>query len=73
MFLQREDPLIPVIYEQMNSFLIKLASKFLPVSAIKAVNGDFFSLAYREKDDQLSGELVFIIMHVQSRLYIYLF
>ena len=56
MFLQREDPLIAVIYEQMNSFLTKLASKFVPVAAIKAANGDFSSLNYREKEDQLQGE-----------------
>ena len=40
-FLQREDPLIPIICEQMDSFLTKLASKFVPVCAITAANGDF--------------------------------
>ena len=55
LFLQREDPLIPIIYEQMNSFLTKLASKFLPISAIKAADGNFFTLKYKEREDQNPG------------------
>ena len=54
-FLQREDPLIPVISNQIESFLTKLASKFLPVSAIKAVTEDFTRLKYNEVIDQLPG------------------
>jgi len=46
MFLQREDPLLPVLCQQMDSFLSKLASKFLPPSTIKA-NRDFSTLNYR--------------------------
>ncbi len=34
MFLQREDPIIPVVHEQTTSFLRKLGSKFLTVAAI---------------------------------------
>ncbi len=60
MFLQREDPLIPVIFEQMNSFLTKLASKFLPIAAIRAVDEDFFTLKYKERSDQLPGEDIII-------------
>ena len=55
MFLQREDPLIPVLYDQMVSFLTKLAGKFLPVAAIRAAKGDFYTLKYREYEDQLQG------------------
>ena len=54
-FLQREDPLIPVICEQMESFLTKLASKFLPVSSIKAAKGDFHALKYMEREQQQPG------------------
>lgn len=54
-FLQMEDPLIPVISEQIESFLTKLASKFLPVSAIKVVTEDFTRLKYNEVIDQLPG------------------
>ena len=35
MFLQREEPLIPLLYDQMVSFLTKLAGRFMPVSTIK--------------------------------------
>ena len=55
MFLQREDPLIPVLYDQMVSFLTKLAGKFLPVAAIKEVEGNFHILKYKECEDQLQG------------------
>ena len=54
-FLQREDPLIPVISKQMSSFLTKLAGKFLPVDKIKEVNGEFHRIQYDKKEDQLSG------------------
>ena len=54
-FLQREDPLIPVISDQIESFLTKLASKFVPVSAIKAASEDFTRLKYSEVSDQLPG------------------
>ena len=38
MFLQRENPVVPIIHAQINSFLQKLASKFLTVQAVKAAN-----------------------------------
>ncbi len=54
-FLQREDPLIPIICAQMEPFLTKLASKFLAVSTIKAAKGDFYVLKYKEREQQLPG------------------
>ena len=54
-FLQREDPLIPVISEQIESFLTKLASKFISVSGIRAAGQDFAGLKYSETCDQLPG------------------
>lgn len=53
-FLQREDPLIPGICEQIDSFLKKLASKFVPVDTIKAAGGNFTGLQYDVKN-QLPG------------------
>ena len=47
-FLQREDPLIPVISEQIESFLTKLASKFIAVFGIKAAGQEFDGLKYCE-------------------------
>ena len=37
-FLQREDPLIAVMAEQMISFLKKLLGKFVTITAIKAAS-----------------------------------
>ncbi len=53
MFLQREEPIIPVIHEQMKSFLKKLASKFVTVQEIRNANGNFRTINVR--DNQLSG------------------
>ena len=47
LFLQREDSIIPVVYEQTTSFLQKLASKLLTVAAIKEANGDFSPLDFK--------------------------
>ena len=55
MFLQREDSLIPILYDQMVSFLTKLAGKFLPVATIRAAEGDFYTLKYKDYEDQLEG------------------
>lgn len=55
LFLQREDPLIPIINEQIHTFLRKLASKFVSVDTIKAVGEDFTELQYNFKDKQLPG------------------
>ena len=72
-FLQREDPLIPVIYDQMLSFLKKLASKFVKVSTLKDAfkDGDMQAFPYTDKEKQLSGMQVYvskfiIILLVQS-------
>ena len=54
-FLQREDPLIPVINDQIHSFLKKLASKFVSVDIIKAANDDFTKLEFDAVNNQLSG------------------
>ena len=56
MFLQREDPIILVVYEQTTSFLQKLASKFLTVAAIKEANGDFSTLDFKDPKFQHPGK-----------------
>ena len=62
MFLQREDPLIPIIHKQVESFLTKLATKFLLVSTIKAAKGDFCNLSFKDSAKQLSGAFLIIII-----------
>lgn len=58
LFLQREYPLIPLIYEQIISFLTKLASTFLPVTSIREAREDLSDLEYANEESQLSGILV---------------
>ena len=60
MFLQREDPLLPVLRQQMDSFLGKLASKFLPPSTIKAANRDFSTLKYMVRENQHPDDCLFV-------------
>ena len=55
MFIQRKDPLIQVLYDQMVSFLTKVGWQFLPVAAIKEAEGNFRALKYKECEDQLQG------------------
>jgi hypothetical protein len=62
LFLQREDPVIPVIDDQMSTFLRKLASKFVTVQEIRNANGNFRAMDFKDQDNQLSG------IYNQSRL-----
>lgn len=61
-FLQREDPIIPVIYDQMLSFLKKLGSKFIKVSTLKDAfkDGDIQAFPYMDSKEQLSGMQVHV-------------
>ena len=47
-FLQREEPLLPVFCEQKNSFLNKLASRFVPVE---------ISLTFNAKERRINIQL----------------
>ena len=71
MFLQREEPLIPLLYDQMVSFLTKLAGRFMPISTIKEANGNFYHLKYTEC--QLNDELIHtLFIHSYSVIYMYM-
>ena len=68
-FLWREDPLIPVLHSEVNSFLKKLFSRFIKVGAIQAVKADIISIDY---ENQLPGKKYFAMkLHVNSSLYLY--
>lgn len=54
-FLQREDPLLSIMVDQMVSFLRKLSSKFLKPVAIRALTEDFSVLDYKELENQQEG------------------
>ena len=55
-FLQREDPLIPVVSEQMGSFLKKLFGKFVTISAVRDA-ADITSVQY-SRENQLPGTYI---------------
>ena len=52
-FLQREEPIIPVVYDQLHAFMKKLFSKFVVVSEIRSSGGDLSKIDYVGK--QLPG------------------
>ena len=52
-FLQREEPIIPVVYFQLHAFMKKLLSKFVTVFEIRLSEGDLSRVDYVGK--QLPG------------------
>ena len=57
-FLQREDPIIPVVHGQLITFLKKLLGKFIKPMAIKAVSeNNICACDFEDPNTQLSGEL----------------
>ena len=58
-FLQREDPIICIMLEQMYKFLKCLFGKFINVSVIKESQHDLTSLNYNSRQNQVQG------MHLQ--------
>lgn len=58
-FLQREDPIICVMLDQMKIFLKRLFRKFIHVSAIKQAQlHDITSLDYNDHQNQVQGNSV---------------
>lgn len=53
-FLQSEDPIIPVIWDQACSFVKKLVGKFVIIPAIQNASSDITSVDYSVKN-QLQG------------------
>ena len=56
MFLQRDDPLVPVLNSEINGFLKKLFSRFIKVAAIQEVEEDIVSLDYGNEENHLPGK-----------------
>lgn len=55
-FLQREYPIISVMYGQINSFLRNLFGRFLKVTTIKEAS-DISTIDYTNGDNQLPGNI----------------
>ena len=47
MFLQRDDPLIPVLHTEVNAFLKKLFTRLVKVAVIQVVKDDIVSTDYK--------------------------
>ena len=54
-FLQREDPLIPVMFSQCVNFMKKLLGKFVTISAIKNAP-NICSIDYMKKENLLPSK-----------------
>ena len=57
-FLEREDPIICVLLNEMKYFLKKLFGRFVKVDTIKSANEDITSIAYDNPHNQLPGKIV---------------
>ena len=61
-FLQRDDPIVPVISDQLTSFLRKLLGKFVSVGAIKSA-ADITSVNYCEENQLPSKQSIFVVVY----------
>ena len=53
-FMQREDPIICILWHQMNTFMMKLFGRFVQVTAIKTAP-DVCHIQYSKDANQLPG------------------
>ena len=61
-FLQREDPIISLVAQQIQSFLLKLVGKFLSAVVFRAAKSDLPTIGYADASNQLSDGEIFIGM-----------
>lgn len=54
LFLQREDPIIPIVLDQLQNFVKNLLGKFVKVATIRNARSDLHSVEYDEAN-QLDG------------------
>ena len=66
-FLQREDPIISLVDQQIQSFLTKRASKFLTINTIKAAKSDLTKLKF-DTSVQLPDGRIFVGMITKTQL-----
>ena len=53
-FLQREDPIIPIMLDQIENFIKKLFGRFIKVDVIKRSQNNIVTTDYK-RESQLSG------------------
>ena len=66
-FLQREDPIISLVDQQIQSFLTKLAGKFLTIHTIKVAKSDLTKLKF-DTSVQLPDGSIFVGMTTKTQL-----
>ena len=66
-FLQREDLIISLVDQQIQSFLTKLPGKFLTINTIKAAKSDLTKLKF-DTSVQLPDESIFVAMIMETQL-----
>ena len=66
-FSQREDPIISLVDQQIQSFLTKLAGKFLTINTIKAAKSDLTKLKF-DTSVQLPDGSIFVGMTTKTQL-----
>lgn len=59
-FMQREDPIIYAIHDQLHSFIKNLLGKFLPATTIKeALASGITCIEYASREKQIPGEFCY--------------
>ena len=66
-FLQREDPIISLVDQQIQSFLTKLAGKFLTIHTIKAAKSDMTKRKF-DTSVHLPDKSIFVGMTTKTQL-----
>ena len=57
LFIQRENPLVSRVYDQINEFLTRLACKFLAVAPVKAEGSKVANIDYVNAENHIPGIL----------------
>jgi len=70
--LQREDPMIHVLYSQMHNFLKSIMCRFIKPSLIKDVGDDLTEIDYTDKNNHLDNDKVHIGLITRNKLRILL-
>lgn len=68
LFLQREDPCIHLVFDQMQAFLKKLLEKFIRVGVIRGASKNLSAIAYTERENQLDNGSLFVGLLTRGKL-----
>ena len=66
--LQREDPMVHVLYSQMHKFLKGIMCRFVKPSVIKDAGDDDTEIDYKDRNNHLDNDKVYIGLITRSKL-----